>query len=119
MTNEWPSSDTDSTGNIYLSGYFAGTVDFGGTALTSVGNLDMFVVKLGPDGIFLSNGPGDPEPCTYAIEAAREFIARRHRRGAPGPMRGRVDVDDRHRNGALRVEPSQRDGAQRQVEVER
>ena len=24
-----------------------------------------------PDGIFLSNGPGDPEPCTYAIEAAR------------------------------------------------
>jgi carbamoyl-phosphate synthase small subunit len=34
-------------------------------------------LKLGPDGIFLSNGPGDPEPCTYAIEAAREFIARR------------------------------------------
>jgi len=30
-----------------------------------------------PDGIFLSNGPGDPEPCTYAIEAARGFIERR------------------------------------------
>jgi carbamoyl-phosphate synthase small subunit len=29
---------------------------------------------LGPDGIFLSNGPGDPEPCDYAIEAIREFI---------------------------------------------
>ena len=28
-----------------------------------------------PDGIFLSNGPGDPEPCDYAIEAIREFIA--------------------------------------------
>ena len=27
-----------------------------------------------PDGFFLSNGPGDPEPCTYAIEAARELI---------------------------------------------
>jgi carbamoyl-phosphate synthase small subunit len=27
-----------------------------------------------PDGIFLSNGPGDPEPCTYAIAAARVFI---------------------------------------------
>ncbi len=27
-----------------------------------------------PDGIFLSNGPGDPEPCDYAIEAIREFI---------------------------------------------
>jgi carbamoyl-phosphate synthase small subunit len=29
-----------------------------------------------PDGVFLSNGPGDPEPCVYAIEAARGFIAR-------------------------------------------
>ena len=35
------------------------------------------VLKLAPDGIFLSNGPGDPEPCAYAIEAAREFIARK------------------------------------------
>jgi len=32
-------------------------------------------LALGPDGIFLSNGPGDPEPCGYAIEAIREFIA--------------------------------------------
>ncbi|WP_146909426.1 glutamine-hydrolyzing carbamoyl-phosphate synthase small subunit [Arenimonas daejeonensis] len=28
-----------------------------------------------PDGIFLSNGPGDPEPCDYAIAAIREFLA--------------------------------------------
>jgi carbamoyl-phosphate synthase small subunit len=35
------------------------------------------VLKLGPDGVFLSNGPGDPEPCGYAIEAARQFISRR------------------------------------------
>jgi carbamoyl-phosphate synthase small subunit len=27
-----------------------------------------------PDGIFLSNGPGDPEPCDYAIEAIKEII---------------------------------------------
>ncbi len=33
------------------------------------------VMKLRPDGIFLSNGPGDPEPCNYAIEATRELIA--------------------------------------------
>ena len=33
------------------------------------------VLKLRPDGIFLSNGPGDPEPCDYAIEATRELIA--------------------------------------------
>ncbi|HKW80826.1 MAG TPA: glutamine-hydrolyzing carbamoyl-phosphate synthase small subunit [Casimicrobiaceae bacterium] len=32
-------------------------------------------LALDPDGIFLSNGPGDPEPCTYAIEAIREFLA--------------------------------------------
>ncbi|MGH8124028.1 MAG: glutamine-hydrolyzing carbamoyl-phosphate synthase small subunit, partial [Rudaea sp.] len=34
-------------------------------------------LALKPDGIFLSNGPGDPEPCDYAIAAAREFIQRR------------------------------------------
>jgi carbamoyl-phosphate synthase small subunit len=34
------------------------------------------VMALDPDGVFLSNGPGDPEPCTYAIEATREFLAR-------------------------------------------
>lgn len=27
-----------------------------------------------PDGIFLSNGPGDPEPCDYAIDAIRQFL---------------------------------------------
>jgi carbamoyl-phosphate synthase small subunit len=32
------------------------------------------VLKLRPDGIFLSNGPGDPEPCDYAIAAARQLI---------------------------------------------
>ena len=31
-------------------------------------------LALGPDGIFLSNGPGDPEPCDYAIEAIRRFL---------------------------------------------
>jgi carbamoyl-phosphate synthase small subunit len=29
-----------------------------------------------PDGVFLSNGPGDPEPCGYAISAIREILAR-------------------------------------------
>jgi carbamoyl-phosphate synthase small subunit len=33
-------------------------------------------LALGPDGIFLSNGPGDPEPCGYAIEAAKAFVDR-------------------------------------------
>jgi carbamoyl-phosphate synthase small subunit len=32
------------------------------------------VLALKPDGVFLSNGPGDPEPCDYAIEATRTLI---------------------------------------------
>ncbi|MCI5825418.1 MAG: glutamine-hydrolyzing carbamoyl-phosphate synthase small subunit [Arcanobacterium sp.] len=31
-------------------------------------------LALKPDGIFLSNGPGDPEPCTYAIAAIQDFL---------------------------------------------
>ena len=31
-------------------------------------------LALRPDGVFLANGPGDPEPCTYAIEAIREIL---------------------------------------------
>jgi len=34
------------------------------------------VIGLKPDGVFLSNGPGDPEPCSYAIEAIRKILAR-------------------------------------------
>jgi carbamoyl-phosphate synthase small subunit len=33
------------------------------------------VLAMKPDGVFLSNGPGDPEPCDYAIAAIREIIA--------------------------------------------
>lgn len=32
------------------------------------------VLDMNPDGIFLSNGPGDPEPCDYAIAAIQEFL---------------------------------------------
>ena len=34
-------------------------------------------LALEPDGVFLSNGPGDPAPCGYAIAAAKAFLARR------------------------------------------
>ncbi|EFI60682.1 carbamoyl-phosphate synthase, small subunit [Comamonas thiooxydans] len=33
------------------------------------------VLALNPDGVFLSNGPGDPEPCDYAIAAVQEIMA--------------------------------------------
>ncbi len=32
------------------------------------------VMRMNPDGVFLSNGPGDPEPCDYAITAIRELL---------------------------------------------
>jgi len=32
-------------------------------------------LALEPDGVFLSNGPGDPEPCDYAINATKKFLA--------------------------------------------
>ena len=35
------------------------------------------VLAMRPDGVFLSNGPGDPQPCGYAIEAARSFMERK------------------------------------------
>lgn len=35
------------------------------------------VLALQPDGVFLSNGPGDPEPCDYAIQAIGEFLEQR------------------------------------------
>ena len=33
------------------------------------------VLSRSPDGVFLSNGPGDPEPCDYAISAIRDIVA--------------------------------------------
>jgi carbamoyl-phosphate synthase small subunit len=33
------------------------------------------VLALNPDGVFLSNGPGDPEPCDYAITAIKQVLA--------------------------------------------
>jgi carbamoyl-phosphate synthase small subunit len=35
------------------------------------------VLAMQPDGIFLSNGPGDPQPCDYAIAAAKTFLERK------------------------------------------
>ena len=35
------------------------------------------VLAMNPDGVFLSNGPGDPEPCTYAIEAIKTILEKK------------------------------------------
>jgi carbamoyl-phosphate synthase small subunit len=34
------------------------------------------IMEIKPDGVFLSNGPGDPEPCSYAIETIKELTDR-------------------------------------------
>lgn len=34
-------------------------------------------LKYNPDGIFMSNGPGDPEPCTYAQDAIKAFVSKK------------------------------------------
>ena len=45
------------------------------TVLPAQSTIDQ-VLALNPDGVFLSNGPGDPEPCDYAIELARGAVER-------------------------------------------
>lgn len=35
------------------------------------------VLAMNPDGVFLSNGPGDPEPCTYAIESIKTILEKK------------------------------------------
>lgn len=53
---------TDSAGNIYISGWFSGAVDFGGTTLQSVGILDQVLAKYSPSGNLIwarrFGGPG-------------------------------------------------------------
>lgn len=42
---------TDASGNIFITGYFTGTVSFGSTSLTSAGDKDLFLVKLNSSGV--------------------------------------------------------------------
>jgi hypothetical protein len=60
-SEEWSSCiDTDGSGNAHITGSFDGSVNFGGGALTSAGNGDIFVAKFDPTGAHLwSNGFGD------------------------------------------------------------
>lgn len=53
QTTEAQSVAIDVSGNVIIVGYFDGIVDFGGGALVSMGSVDIFVAKFGPDGAHL------------------------------------------------------------------
>jgi hypothetical protein len=68
----------DASGNVIVAGSFAGTVDFGGGALTSAGLRDFFVAKFTPDGTYIwSKRFGDAsdqwDPCV-AVDASGNVI---------------------------------------------
>jgi len=68
----WVSVDGD--GNIYVTGEFSGTLSVGAESITSRGNLDMFLVKLGSDGRLLwmrqGGGPGIDRGYRLAVDGA-------------------------------------------------
>jgi hypothetical protein len=65
---------TNDLGEAFVAGYFAGTMQLGATVLTSLGDLDMFLVKYDADGTVLwaqaAGGAGSCIPSSLAIDAA-------------------------------------------------
>lgn len=68
----------DAAGNIYVTGYFSGTVSFGIVGLTSNGEKDLFVAKLNSNGYFvmatLGGGVGDDEGTGIALNSAGQVV---------------------------------------------
>lgn len=63
--------DVDSDGNVYVTGFFEGTLDFGQSLLTSVGDFDIFLAKYSSDGDLLwatrAGGSGSDFPLAIAL----------------------------------------------------
>jgi len=64
----------DTNGNIFVTGYFTGTANFGGADLTSAGGWDVFLAKYSPSGAHLWSkrfgGTGDERPYSIALDAS-------------------------------------------------
>jgi hypothetical protein len=73
----------DASGNVIVTGTFAGTVDFGGGALTCAGNGDIFVAKFASDGAHLwSRRFGDGNAAAAAVDASGNVIVAGYFKGA-------------------------------------
>ena len=82
----------DSSGNVYTTGYFQGTVDFGAGNVTSAGSYDVFVVKLNSAGqaVVAPGGggtPPPPPPCPWPTAAYA------YQPACVEPLKGGISVD--------------------------
>jgi hypothetical protein len=78
-TGQWARSvTTDASGNVVITGYFYGTVDFGGGPLTSTGDEDVFIAKFTPGGAHIwskSFGSADHQSAnSVAVDASGNVI---------------------------------------------
>lgn len=73
-------SAVDGSGNVYVAGYFSGTISVGGSVLTSAGNTDVFVAKWSAaTGTFAwslrAGGPGNNEALAVAVSGSSVYLA--------------------------------------------
>ena len=80
---------TDGAGNIYVIGTFTGTINLGGSPLTSAGGYDIFVAKFNPAGVHQCDGASEPGGALLVGHAAQpleqQFVALGGRGVRPGP----------------------------------
>jgi len=91
----------DPNGNAFLSGYFSLSVDFGGGVLTSAGETDVWLMKIGPDGSHLWSkrfgGPGSDMSRGLAVNGSGDVVMVGHFSGSvdfgSGPLTSLGDTD--------------------------